>query len=117
MASSFNRVSYQIAVNVISTTVDLVPRILTTQRLVLSRVRIVNTKPLGTRGYILRIPPVGQAESDATAILYGTPIKYGKPFDEHNIVLNAGEGLAVGAICVGTPLLVFTAFGELETIS
>ena len=116
MASVFTRVSYQVAVTVPGMTVDLIPRITAAQRLVLSRVRVVNVKPLGTRGYILRIPP-SAAESENTAILYGTPIHYGTPFDEHNIVLNASEGLSVAALCVGSPLLVFTAFGELETIS
>jgi hypothetical protein len=116
MSSTFTRVRYQVAVSIVGTTVDLIPRITATQRLVLSRVRIVNTKPLGTRGYIFRIPPTG-SEGENTSILYGTPVKYGKPFDEHNIVLEASEGLAVAALCVGAPLLVFTAFGELETIS
>lgn len=117
MASTFNRVNFQVAVGVVSTTIDLVPRILATQRLVLSRIRVVNTKELGTRAYIFRIPPTGTAESEATAMLYGTPVRYGVPFDEHNIVLNAGEGIAVGALCSGIPGLVFTAFGELETIT
>lgn len=116
MPSVFTRVAYQVAVTVSGTTLDLIPRITASQRLVLSRVRITNTKPLGTRGYILRIPP-SSAESENTALLYGVPIRYGRTVDENNIVLNASEGLAVAALCVGAPLLVFTAFGELETIS
>lgn len=116
MPSAFTRVAFQVAVGVNSGTLDLIPRILASQRLVISRIRVVNTKALATRGYIFRIPSSGN-ESEATALLYGTPIKYGTPFDEHNIVLNASEGIAVGALSTGTPQLVFTAFGELETIS
>lgn len=117
MPSTFARVSYQIAVTAPGTTVDLVPRIGAASRLVLSRVRIVNTSRKVTRAYLFRIPSAS-SESLSTALLYGTPLYYGRPLDELGIVLGSNEGLAVAAADIGGGLnVVFTAYGELETIS
>ena len=97
-------------------TVNLVDPIAADSRLVVARIRVVCVTPDRAKFYIFTIPSGGN-ESDETAIAYGLPIRKGIAYDEPQIVLNGGEGLAVGIqnIGGGSPKVIFTAFGELET--
>lgn len=113
---AFERKNYEIQVTSTGTTVDLVPTIGATAgtKLVISRVRATVTSDDQAKIYIFKIPN-GGTESLATAITYGIKVRKGNPYDEGTIILEEGEGLAVGIRGTGSPAVTFTAYAELET--
>lgn len=119
MASTFSRKRYSLSLSTYGASQDLVSRInASTERLVLSRVRVVNISEVAVNFFIYIIPPTPVDESDATALVHNLQIYPKQLYDEPSIVLNLGEGLAV-AINGTTPGAVvnFHAFGELESIA
>ena len=84
--------------------------------LVLSRIRATLTTNDAAFIYIFRMPSAN-TETQATAILYAIPLYPGQAWDEDNIVVSAGEGIAVGIVNIngGSPKVVFSGYGNLET--
>lgn len=112
---AFDRTSYQLNVSVLGTTVNLVAPLAATERLVIAKLTAVLTGNDMAFLYIAKIPD-GGIESAATALVWGWPLWPQQVFEDQQIVLAGGEGLAVGIQGAGgSPVAVFNAHGDLET--
>lgn len=117
----FSRISYQQVASFAvdnGDTVDLIAAIGADERFVLGKLTVTVTSDDMGYLYIFKIPD-GGAESVATAIVYGFPLWPQQLYEMEKIVLNAGEGLAVGVLPApmsgGQPVFVFNAHGDLQT--